>query len=91
METASWADGISPVCDKCSCGQIQDDAHVLFMCCIKFPLAKRIAVQCNKKHLYFLWRNTLFYFMSELLDLLLAGLDQPQADQLNSLAEGLPV
>eukprot|EP00983_Pelagomonas_calceolata_P077892 1154057-Pelagomonas_calceolata.AAC.1 len=33
----------------------------------------------------------LFYFMSELLNLLLAGMDQPQADQLNSLAEGLPV
>eukprot|EP00983_Pelagomonas_calceolata_P075634 1153091-Pelagomonas_calceolata.AAC.3 len=29
--------------------------------------------------------------MSELLDLLLAGLDQPQADQPNSLAEGLPM
>eukprot|EP00983_Pelagomonas_calceolata_P056180 1144471-Pelagomonas_calceolata.AAC.1 len=29
--------------------------------------------------------------MSELLDLLLAGMDQPQADQLNSPAEGLPV
>eukprot|EP00983_Pelagomonas_calceolata_P015568 493560-Pelagomonas_calceolata.AAC.1 len=29
--------------------------------------------------------------MSELLDLLLAGIDQPQADQPNSLAEGPPV
>eukprot|EP00983_Pelagomonas_calceolata_P076282 1153361-Pelagomonas_calceolata.AAC.1 len=29
--------------------------------------------------------------MSELLDLLLAGMDQPQADQPNSLAEGFPV
>eukprot|EP00983_Pelagomonas_calceolata_P060352 1146328-Pelagomonas_calceolata.AAC.2 len=29
--------------------------------------------------------------MSELLDLLLAGMGQPQADQPNSLAEGLPV
>eukprot|EP00983_Pelagomonas_calceolata_P056163 1144464-Pelagomonas_calceolata.AAC.5 len=33
----------------------------------------------------------LFYSMSVLLDLLLAGMDQPQADQPNSLAEGLPV
>eukprot|EP00983_Pelagomonas_calceolata_P017052 535119-Pelagomonas_calceolata.AAC.1 len=33
----------------------------------------------------------LFCLMSELLDLLLAGMDQPQADRLNSLAEGLPV
>eukprot|EP00983_Pelagomonas_calceolata_P120294 1160691-Pelagomonas_calceolata.AAC.1 len=29
--------------------------------------------------------------MSERLDLLLAGMDQPQADHPNSLAEGLPV
>eukprot|EP00983_Pelagomonas_calceolata_P025318 794374-Pelagomonas_calceolata.AAC.1 len=29
--------------------------------------------------------------MSELLDLLLSGMDQPQADQPDSLAEGLPV
>eukprot|EP00983_Pelagomonas_calceolata_P032945 1032236-Pelagomonas_calceolata.AAC.1 len=33
----------------------------------------------------------LIYFMFELLVLLLAGMDQPQADQPNSLAEGLPV
>eukprot|EP00983_Pelagomonas_calceolata_P040606 1137687-Pelagomonas_calceolata.AAC.3 len=32
VETASWEDGISPVCDRCSCGQIQNEAHVLFMC-----------------------------------------------------------
>eukprot|EP00983_Pelagomonas_calceolata_P104111 1158987-Pelagomonas_calceolata.AAC.1 len=32
----------------------------------------------------------LFYSMSEILDLLLAGMNQPQADQPNSLAEGLP-
>eukprot|EP00983_Pelagomonas_calceolata_P119638 1160626-Pelagomonas_calceolata.AAC.1 len=42
METASWEDGItdpigwhpmiSPVCARCSWEQIQDDAHVLFMC-----------------------------------------------------------
>eukprot|EP00983_Pelagomonas_calceolata_P077917 1154067-Pelagomonas_calceolata.AAC.1 len=29
--TASWEDGISPVCDRCSCGQIQGEAHVLFI------------------------------------------------------------
>eukprot|EP00983_Pelagomonas_calceolata_P024404 767967-Pelagomonas_calceolata.AAC.1 len=29
--------------------------------------------------------------MSEILDLLLAGMDQPQADQPSSLGEGLPV
>eukprot|EP00983_Pelagomonas_calceolata_P023504 740134-Pelagomonas_calceolata.AAC.1 len=32
VETASWEDGNPPVCDRCSCGQIQDEAHVLFMC-----------------------------------------------------------
>eukprot|EP00983_Pelagomonas_calceolata_P107899 1159398-Pelagomonas_calceolata.AAC.1 len=41
---------------------------------------------------FLLQRNKkLFNSMSELLELLLAGMDQPQADQLNSLAEGLPV
>jgi len=35
--------------------------------------------------------NKLFYFVSELMDLLLTGEDQSQADQPNSLAEGLPV
>eukprot|EP00983_Pelagomonas_calceolata_P014628 464976-Pelagomonas_calceolata.AAC.1 len=30
VETASWRDGISLVCDRCSFGQIQDEAHVLF-------------------------------------------------------------
>eukprot|EP00983_Pelagomonas_calceolata_P060113 1146231-Pelagomonas_calceolata.AAC.1 len=32
QETAPWEDGMSPVCDTCSCGQIQDEAHVPFMC-----------------------------------------------------------
>eukprot|EP00983_Pelagomonas_calceolata_P035655 1115845-Pelagomonas_calceolata.AAC.1 len=32
VETVSWEDGTSPVCDRCSCRQIQDEAHVLFMC-----------------------------------------------------------
>eukprot|EP00983_Pelagomonas_calceolata_P040685 1137727-Pelagomonas_calceolata.AAC.1 len=35
--------------------------------------------------------NKLFFSVSELLDLLSAGMDQPQADQPNSLAEGLLV
>eukprot|EP00983_Pelagomonas_calceolata_P021617 677428-Pelagomonas_calceolata.AAC.2 len=42
----------------------------------KFPLAKQ---------------QEAFLFMSELLVLLFAGVDQPQADQANSLAEGLPL
>eukprot|EP00983_Pelagomonas_calceolata_P065541 1148622-Pelagomonas_calceolata.AAC.4 len=32
----------------------------------------------------------LFFFVSELMDLFLAGRDQPQADQPNDLAEGHP-
>eukprot|EP00983_Pelagomonas_calceolata_P005152 167393-Pelagomonas_calceolata.AAC.2 len=35
--------------------------------------------------------RSFFFFIPELLDLQLAGVDQPQADQLNSLAEGLPI
>ena len=35
--------------------------------------------------------NKLFYFVSELMDLLLTGEDQSQADQLNNLAEGHPM
>eukprot|EP00983_Pelagomonas_calceolata_P006569 215986-Pelagomonas_calceolata.AAC.1 len=33
--------------------------------------------------------NKLFFFVSELLDLLLAGEGQPQADQPSNLADGL--
>eukprot|EP00983_Pelagomonas_calceolata_P042257 1138419-Pelagomonas_calceolata.AAC.2 len=32
VETASWENGMSPVCNRCSCRQIQDEVHVLFMC-----------------------------------------------------------
>ena len=35
--------------------------------------------------------NSLFFFVSELLDLLLTGEGQSQADQPNNLAEGHPV
>eukprot|EP00983_Pelagomonas_calceolata_P124442 1161106-Pelagomonas_calceolata.AAC.13 len=114
VETASWKDGISPVCDRCSCGQIQDEAHVLFMCRYEELCALRqkhselfwtlsgdfspahpflqhqLSVQAVSNFL--LQRNKkLFYFLSELMDVLLAGMDQPQADQPNSLDEGLPV
>eukprot|EP00983_Pelagomonas_calceolata_P018962 596752-Pelagomonas_calceolata.AAC.1 len=49
---------------------------------LRVQAVSNFLLQCNKK---------LFYFMSELLDLLLSGLDQLQVDQPNSLAEGLPV
>ena len=35
--------------------------------------------------------NSLFFFVSELMDLLLTGEDQSQADQPNKLAEGHPM
>ena len=35
--------------------------------------------------------NSLFFFVSELMDLLLTGEDQSQADQPNNLAEGHPM
>eukprot|EP00983_Pelagomonas_calceolata_P086592 1156788-Pelagomonas_calceolata.AAC.11 len=44
-------------------------------------LKSNFLLQCNKK---------LFYVMSELLHLMLAGMDQPQADQPNNPVEGLP-
>eukprot|EP00983_Pelagomonas_calceolata_P105363 1159123-Pelagomonas_calceolata.AAC.5 len=31
VETASWEDEVSPVCDRCLCGQIQDESHALFV------------------------------------------------------------
>jgi len=34
--------------------------------------------------------NSLFFLMSELMDLLLTGEDQSQADQPNNLAQGQP-
>eukprot|EP00983_Pelagomonas_calceolata_P049384 1141494-Pelagomonas_calceolata.AAC.2 len=48
----------------------------------RIPAVPNFLLQRNKK---------LFYFMSELLDLLLAGMVKPQADQPNRLAGGLPV
>jgi len=35
--------------------------------------------------------NSFFFFVSELMDLLLIGEDQSQADQPNNLAEGHPM
>eukprot|EP00983_Pelagomonas_calceolata_P076629 1153492-Pelagomonas_calceolata.AAC.2 len=96
VETASWEDGISPVCDRCSCEKIQDEANVLFMCRYEGLCAPgrpflqhQLSVQAVSNFL--VQRNKrLFCVMFEVLDLLLAGMDQPQADQPNSLAEDLP-
>eukprot|EP00983_Pelagomonas_calceolata_P010678 345732-Pelagomonas_calceolata.AAC.2 len=87
VETAAWDTWNSLLCDRCSCDEIQDEVHALFKCRdadhqLSVQAASNFLLQCSKK---------LFYFMSELSNLLLAGLDQPQADQPNILAEGLPV
>ena len=112
VETASWGDDVSPVCNLCSCGQIQDEVHALFMCQDEGICALRqkyielfrtlstdfsLAQPYLRQHLsdqvvsnFLLQHNKkLLFFMSELLDLLLAGADQSKADQPNSLAEGL--
>eukprot|EP00983_Pelagomonas_calceolata_P022935 721091-Pelagomonas_calceolata.AAC.4 len=57
-------------------------AHSFLQHQLSVQAASNFLLQHNKK---------LFYFMSELLNLLLAGMDQPQAAQPSSLAEGLPV
>eukprot|EP00983_Pelagomonas_calceolata_P040591 1137681-Pelagomonas_calceolata.AAC.1 len=57
-----------------------------------FSLAQRfLRQQLNVQAVFdfHLQHNNELFFVSELLDLLLAGEDQPQADQPNSLAEGL--
>eukprot|EP00983_Pelagomonas_calceolata_P123380 1160998-Pelagomonas_calceolata.AAC.4 len=89
METASWEYGIFPVCDRCSCGQIQDEAHILFMC--SSNLVSRLPASTVYLISFCNAIRSFFYFMSEILNLRLAGMDQPQADQPNSLAGGLPV
>eukprot|EP00983_Pelagomonas_calceolata_P009865 319302-Pelagomonas_calceolata.AAC.1 len=58
-----------------------------------FPLAQpflrqQVSVQAVSDFLLQHY-NVLFFFIPELLDSLLPGMEQPQADQPNSLAEGL--
>eukprot|EP00983_Pelagomonas_calceolata_P042296 1138442-Pelagomonas_calceolata.AAC.1 len=48
VETASREDGISPVCDQCSCGQIQDEAHVHFMC--RYDLFQTLSGDVSPAH-----------------------------------------
>jgi len=115
VETASWEDGTSPVCNWCSCKQVQDEVHVLFMCGYEGVCSLRrkyfeflqtlpgdsshaqpfLRQQLSVQSVFgFLWQhnNKLFFFVSELLDLLLAGADQPYAGQPNSLSSwGLPM
>ena len=32
VEFCKWHGGSSIICDKCECGEVQDDKHVLFLC-----------------------------------------------------------
>eukprot|EP00983_Pelagomonas_calceolata_P078033 1154111-Pelagomonas_calceolata.AAC.1 len=57
-------------------------AHPFLQHQLRVQAVSNFPLQRNKK---------LFYFISELLDLLWAGVDQSQADQSCSLAEGLPL
>eukprot|EP00983_Pelagomonas_calceolata_P052181 1142726-Pelagomonas_calceolata.AAC.1 len=115
VETVSWEDGISPMCNRCSCGQVQDEAHAFFkfmcrydgLCALRqkySELFQALPGDFSLHNLFLREQRTvqavsdfllqhnrkLFLFMSELLDLLLVGVDQPQADQPNSLVEGPP-
>eukprot|EP00983_Pelagomonas_calceolata_P048293 1141000-Pelagomonas_calceolata.AAC.5 len=71
VETASWEDGTSPTLPG-------DSSHAQPF------LRQQLSVQSV---FGFLWQhnNKLFFFVSELLDLLLAGADQPYAGQPNNL------
>eukprot|EP00983_Pelagomonas_calceolata_P015217 483697-Pelagomonas_calceolata.AAC.1 len=53
------------------------------------PYLKQVSVQAV--HDFLLQHNNkLYLFISELVDIMLTGKDQSQADQPNNLAEGLP-
>eukprot|EP00983_Pelagomonas_calceolata_P030596 960150-Pelagomonas_calceolata.AAC.2 len=56
----------------------------------KFML-RHTSLSCAVANFLLLQNMKLFFFMSVFLDLLWAGVDQPQIDQPNSLAEGLPL
>ena len=32
VESCKWHGGSSSICDKCECGEVQDEKHVLFFC-----------------------------------------------------------
>eukprot|EP00983_Pelagomonas_calceolata_P003864 125274-Pelagomonas_calceolata.AAC.1 len=87
VETAAWDTQNALMCDRCSCDEIQDEAYALL---VKQPFLQQVSVQGVSDFL--LQHNTkLFLFVSELMDIMLIGKDQSQADQPNSLAEGPPM
>eukprot|EP00983_Pelagomonas_calceolata_P127256 1161386-Pelagomonas_calceolata.AAC.1 len=66
---------ISQILGLCSRNQTQDETHILFNC---------------SEEQFLHQRNAKLFCMPKLMDLFLAGCDQPQANQLNNLAEGHP-
>jgi len=113
VETASWSEENSPVCDRCPADSIQDEVHALFLCSdagvcalrrkyaflfsevpgfsieqafVQHHVSAQVAIDFLLQH-----NNKLFFFLSELTDLLMAGEDQSQTDQPNVLAEGPPM
>eukprot|EP00983_Pelagomonas_calceolata_P054247 1143628-Pelagomonas_calceolata.AAC.7 len=84
VETAAWDTRNALLCDRCSCDDMQDEAHA--------PLVCRAADVCalRRKHAYLFNSTSFFPFASERMDIMLTGEDQSQADQPNSLAEVPP-
>eukprot|EP00983_Pelagomonas_calceolata_P101749 1158733-Pelagomonas_calceolata.AAC.1 len=83
METASWEDGISPCAINAHADKLK--MRPMSSSCVGIRGVQAVSDSFLKHN------KELFFSMSELLDLLLDGVDQPQADQPNSLAGGLPM
>eukprot|EP00983_Pelagomonas_calceolata_P068770 1150062-Pelagomonas_calceolata.AAC.1 len=108
VETAAWDTWNTLLCDRCSCDEIQDEAHALLVrrdanvCALRrkyaylfncfsgdFSMEQPILQQASVQDAFdFLLQhnNQLFSFVSELMDIVLTGEDQSQANQPNSLA-----
>eukprot|EP00983_Pelagomonas_calceolata_P115788 1160236-Pelagomonas_calceolata.AAC.3 len=67
-----------------------DQAKGLQVATLEHPFLQQASVQ-DVSDFLLQHNNKLFSFVSELMDIMLAGEDQSQADQPNSLAEGPPV
>jgi hypothetical protein len=113
VETATWDTRNSLMCDRCSCDEIQDEAHALLMCrdtdvctlrrkyaplfdclsanfSLEQPYFHQVSAQVVRDFLL-QHNNKLYFFISQLMDIMMAGEDQSQADQPNTLAEGPPL
>jgi hypothetical protein len=109
-DCAIWSrEQISPICDRCSLHEDQDEVHVLFKCsCPEACQIRRRYIELFQWIDYFSQaeaclqqvsipmvsdflsqqNNKLPHCLSEIMDLFMAGVDQPQTDWPNYLAEG---